>query len=301
MINSTHMPRSAVFLALFTIILWSFLAFLGSRLRHVPPFFLVGVALTFGGLVGVGKIRSWKVPWRTMLIGVGGIFGYHYLLFTAFQHAPVVEANLMNYLWPLLIVLLNPIYLPGNSLRPHHISGALMGLLGASLVITGGQLNLNIANLRGYLLAGSAAFVWASYSLLTKRVPVFSTAAVGGFCLLSGVLALSIYFSSAKGIPPLTLQDWLYLFVLGVGPMGLAFFTWDAALKRGDPRIIGALAYLTPLTSTALLVLLGGEAFSWVSIVAMLLIISGAFLGSWDLMRDLPIKSVFIHRKGIQE
>jgi drug/metabolite transporter (DMT)-like permease len=73
--------------------------------------------------------------------------------------------------------------------------------------------------------------------------------------------------------------------LLGVGPLGAAFFTWDAALKRGDPRIIGSLTYITPLTSTVVLVLVGGRSFTWVSALAMLLIISGALLGSLDLLR----------------
>jgi drug/metabolite transporter (DMT)-like permease len=79
-------------------------------------------------------------------------------------------------------------------------------------------------------------------------------------------------------------SDWIYLLMLGIGPLGAAFFSWDAALKRGDPRIIGSLAYLTPLTSTLVLVMVGGKAFSWISALAMLLIVAGALLGSLDLL-----------------
>ena len=67
--------------------------------------------------------------------------------------------------------------------------------------------------------------------------------------------------------------------------MGAAFFAWDASLKRGDPRIIGSLSYLTPLLSTAWLVLLAGRTLTWVSAMAMILIVSGAFIGSIDLFR----------------
>ncbi len=282
------MPRSSTLLAFFTIAMWSFLATLGAQLKHVPPFLLVGVALCVGGLIGLPKFRDWRVPWTTFAVGVYGLFGYHFLLFVAFQHAPAVEANLMNYLWPLLIVVLTPVILPGSRLRPHHILGAVIGLAGAGLIVTGGKLSLDAANLGGYLLAGGAAFVWSSYSLLTKRVPPFPTGAVGAFCLASGVLSLGVYAlgAAASGevyIP--TGLDWLYLALLGAGPMGLAFFTWDAALKRGDPRIIGSLAYLTPLTSTLLLVSIGGRAFTWISGVAMVLILAGAVIGSWELFR----------------
>jgi len=281
------MPLSATLFALASILLWSFLAFLSIRVNHAPPFLVVGIALCVSGLVSAIRIRDWRVPLTTFLVGVGGIFGYHFLYFSAFQHAPPIEVNLMNYLWPLLIVLLSPIFLRGFQLRPHHLIGATIGLCGASLIITGGQLSLDRANLTGYLLAASAALVWASYSLMTKRLPPFPTAAVGGFCLASGLLALLAFTlgDSSFQVSDLTYSDWLTLFLLGAGPMGTAFFTWDAALKRGDPRVIGSLTYLIPLTSTLILVVVAGRELSWVSALAMGLIVSGAVIGSLDLIR----------------
>jgi drug/metabolite transporter (DMT)-like permease len=218
---------------------------------------------------------------------VGGIFGYHFLYFSAFQHAPAVETNLMNYLWPLLIVVLSPLFLPRYRLQPHHVIGALAGLAGAGLIISGGELSLDTAHLKGYLLAAGAALTWASYSLMTKRLPPFPTGAVGVFCLVSGLLALGAYIMSQDSftLADLEGEDWVSLILLGAGPMGAAFFTWDAALKRGDPRIIGSLAYLTPLSSTLVLVVLGGRSLTWVSIAAMLLIVGGAAIGSYDLLR----------------
>ena len=288
------MSRSSILYAITTITLWSSLAYLGSRLNHLPPFLLVGIALGIGGLIGITRLRAWRVPIITLAVGIGGIFGYHFLLFTAFRYAPAVEANLINYLWPLLIVLLSPVFLPEHPLHSHHIWGALIGLAGASLIVTSGRFNLDVANLPGYLCAAGAAFVWASYSLMTKRLPTFPTAAVSGFCMFSGLLSLVIYslsVHSAIVMVGLTSQDWIYLTLLGAGPMGLAFLTWDAALKRGDPRIIGSLSYMTPLTSTLVLVVLGGRSFTWVSAVAMVLIFSGAIIGSLDFLRPLVLRN----------
>jgi drug/metabolite transporter (DMT)-like permease len=98
---------AALLFALVTIFLWSFLAFLGAHLRQVPPFLLVGLALSVSGLAGLVRVRDWRVPLPTLAVGVGGIFGYHFLYFSAFRHAPAVETNMINYLWPLLIVLLD--------------------------------------------------------------------------------------------------------------------------------------------------------------------------------------------------
>jgi drug/metabolite transporter (DMT)-like permease len=282
----------AVVLSLITILIWSTLAVLGSRLGHLPPFLSVGLALVVGGLVGLLRVKDWKVPFGTLAIGIGGIFGYHALLFTAFRFAPAVEVNLLQYLWPLLIVVLSPIYLPGYRLGFHHVAGSLLGLAGAALVITGGKLSLESANLPGYLLALGAALTWSSYSLLTKRVRPFPTGAVGGFCLASGLLSLGLFglgvAVSGDPVPALTVKDGILLLLLGLGPMGTAFYTWDAALKRGDSRVIGALAYLTPLLSTLNLVLWGGKRLSGISMAAMGLIVLGAIVGSLDLFRRQP-------------
>ena len=277
------MFTSSTLLAFLAIGLWSFLAFLGAQLGHVPPFLLVGIALCVCGVVSAFRFREWRVPLQTFAVGLGGIFGYHFLYFTAFQHAPAVEANLINYLWPLLIVLMSPLFLRDYPLRPQHLVGAGMGLLGAGLIVTGGSLQPDLANLNGYLYAAGAALAWSSYSLLTKRVPPFPTAAVGGFCLVSGLFSLGVYFLSGGSlgiVNGLTAADWINLVLLGAGPMGLAFFVWDAALKRGDPRVIGSLAYLTPMTSTLVLVVLGQRQLTGVALAAMGLIVGGALIGS---------------------
>jgi drug/metabolite transporter (DMT)-like permease len=281
---------AAAALALLSILVWSSLAFLNSRVNALPPFLSVGVALCVGGLVGLLRAREWRLPLRTFAVGVGGIFGYHALLFAAFRMAPSVEVNLINYLWPLLIVLLSPAFLRGFRLGPRHLAGAFLGLAGAALIVSGGRIGLDAAYLPGYLLAAAAAVAWACYSLLTKSLPPFPTGAVGGFCLASGLLSLGVYAAGraiAPGapVPVLTGLDWLYLFLLGLGPMGGAFYAWDAALKRGDPRVIGALSYLTPLLSTLNLVLLGGKRLSAVAGIAMSLIVAGAAIGSLDVIK----------------
>ncbi len=273
---------AATLLALSAIGLWGFLALLGSRVVKLPPLLVTGVALSVGGAIGLLRVRDWRVPVRTFCVGAGGIFGYHFLLFTAFRNAPTVEANLINYLWPLLIVVLSPVVLRGYGLRPRHILGVLAGLAGAGLIVTGGSISLDAVNLPGYLAAAAAALIWALYSLLTKRLPPFRSGAVGGFCLCSGLLALGVFLaeSGPGGFRAIQGPDWLFLLLLGLGPMGTAFFLWDASLKRGDPRVIGSLSYLTPLLSTLLLAAVGGKPFTAVSAAAMALIIAGAVIGS---------------------
>ena len=265
------------------IFLWASLASLATLLSNVPPFLLTGVGLIIGALVSLPALRSgitpWKIPVKTLLIGVYGLFGYHFMLFLALQTAPAVEANLVNYLWPLLIVLLSPIFTKSLSLNFRFVLAALSGFAGAVLAITSGGSGFGFSSIEvGYFFALAAAVIWATYSLATTKVPRFPTPAIGLFALVSGVLAIGAHFLFEPAAS-ISTADWLLLLVLGVGPLGGAFYLWDAALKIGDPRRIGLLAFLTPLLSTALLVVVSGNSLSRQLLVATGLIVGGALLG----------------------
>jgi drug/metabolite transporter (DMT)-like permease len=277
------LSRSTLY-ALGAIALWGSLAPLGFLLAHVPPFLLTGLGLLVGSLIALplsgGKPASLKVPLRTLALGVYGLFGFHFLLFIALRHAPPVQANLVNYLWPLGIVLMAPLFLPGMRLRGLHVVAALLGFAGAALAILGGRGNaLQGGFAWGYLPALASAFVWASYSLLTQRVPPFPSAAIGLFGLVSGGLSLACH-----GLlePSVTLSDtdWWLIVAMGLGPLGAAFYLWDAALKQGDARQIGVLSFITPLLSTLALLWVRQEAPSPSVLLAAAMIIGAAVLGS---------------------
>ena len=267
--------------ALGAIALWASLAALGVSLTHVPPFLLTGIALVIGSIPAWPLVLRnpalWRVPPRTLALGVYGLFAYHFLLFIALRHAPPVEANLVNYLWPLFIVVLAPVVLPGVALRLPHVLAAMLGFGGAALAIAGGR-ELSGTLAWGYLPALMSAFIWATYSLLTKRVAAFPTTAIGLFGLVSGVLSLLCH---ALLEPTVSLQarDWALLALLGLGPLGASFYLWDKALKLGDARHIGILSYLTPLASTALLIVVSGRPFSASIALATAMIISAAVIG----------------------
>jgi drug/metabolite transporter (DMT)-like permease len=270
--------------ALAAIALWGTLAPIGVLLSNVPPFLLTGLALLTGSLVALPLVRGrWadlRVPGRTLAVGVYGLFGFHFLLFMALRMAPPVQTNLVNYLWPLGMVVLAPLFLPRVRLHTRHVLAALLGFAGAALAMAGerGLLALDIAFHWGYVLALGSAFIWASYSLLTRRLPAFPTAAIGSFSAASGLLALLCH-ALFEPATTLTLRDGVLISLLGLGPLGGAFYLWDAALKRGDPRQIGLLAFITPVLSTILLLWTTGQPLTPQVGWAAALVVGAAVLG----------------------
>ena len=275
--------------------LWSSFALLATMMGPIPPFQATAVTFAVGTLVGMATTvaggRSVTAPLRqrpsAWLLGVTGLFGYHALYFVALRLAPPVEANLINYLWPLLIVLFSGL-LPGERLGRAQLAGAALGLAGTALVVTGGNgLSIQAANLPGYLAALGCAVTWAAYSVLSRLFGDVPTDAVSGFCLATSLLAAVCHLAFETWVPP-SAMDWVLLLVLGLGPLGAAFFLWDHGVKRGDIQVLGAISYATPLLSTLLLVASGRATPSLNVLAATVLIVGGAFLASRGLMRKNP-------------
>jgi drug/metabolite transporter (DMT)-like permease len=217
-------------------------------------------------------------------LGVGGLFGYHALFFFALRLAPPAEAQLVNYFWPLFIVLGSAL-LPNERLKPHHVIGALIALGGTVVLFFGrGGISFAGAYLPGFACAFGAAICWAVYSVLSRRFAAVPTDAVAGFCLATAVLAALFHMAFETTQWPQTLGQWLAVLALGIGPVGAAFYVWDIGMKRGDIRILGVASYLAPLLSTGYLVLAGYATASVSLGVAAALIAGGGLIAAKDLM-----------------
>ncbi|MDI5984045.1 EamA family transporter [Halomonas sp. M4R5S39] len=267
-----------------TVLNWALLATLTQLAGPVPPFLLTALAFAIAfacfavwlGLRGESLVAPLRQPPAVWALGVGGLFGYHALYFVAQQNAPPANAGLISYLWPLLIVIFVAL-LPGERLKAIHLVGALLGFAGAALLV-GGDVDVGGSTL-GYVAAFACAFVWSGYSVLSRATRSVPTAAVGGFCLATALLAALCHLLFEPSRWPQGI-GWLGVIGLGLGPVGSAFFTWDLGVKHGDLRLLGLLAYFTPLLSTLVLIAAGYATASPLLALAAILITLGMLVGS---------------------
>lgn len=284
------MKTKATLIGFTAILMWSFLALMTAASGTMPPFQLSAITFAIGSLPGIllfiarpARLKELRQPPKVWLAGVGGLFGYHFLYFTALRNAPAVEAGLIAYLWPLFIVVGSAL-LPGEKLGWHHIVGALAGLAGTVLIIGKNGFAFDPAYSLGYFTAFLCAFTWAGYSLISRKFEKVSTDVVTGFCLATSILSLFCHLALETTVWPATASQWAAVVGLGLLPVGLAFYVWDYGVKNGDIQILGASSYAAPLLSTLILIIFGFGELSVRIGLSCLLITGGAVLAARDMV-----------------
>jgi drug/metabolite transporter (DMT)-like permease len=271
--------------------MWALLALLTDASGDVPPFQLSAMCFAVGTMVGFAartlesrREGSEKIPLKVWLFGIGGLFGYHFFYFTALRNAPAVEASLIAYLWPLLIVLGSAL-MPGERLGWHHVAGALLGLAGTFLIVTkGGGLTFDSQYAFGYAMAAVCAFLWSAYSLLSRGFPAVPTSTVTWFCAATALLSALCHLALERTVWPEDAAEWLAVLALGLMPVGAAFYAWDHGVKHGNIQVLGAASYAAPLISTLVLIVAGYAKPTWQLLAACLLITAGAALAAKNML-----------------
>lgn len=281
------MTRSkATAIGFIAVLLWALLALLTVGSAPTPPLLLNAICFSIGGTLGLiwtirsgglGQLRA--VSWKVYAFGSLGLFGYHALYFSALRLAPAAEAGLIAYLWPLMIVLFSGL-LPGERLRPGHMIGALLGFAGAAAIITGGSGGFQAEFLPGYLLAFLCALTWSGYSVLSRLMGAAPTSSVAVFCIVTAIASWGLHFALEDTLWPQGTMGWASALLLGLGPVGLAFYVWDIGVKQGDIQMLGTSSYAAPLLSTLVLVLAGVADPSWALALAAALITAGAAIAA---------------------
>ncbi len=277
--------------------LWAWLAALTVLSGKIPPFQLTALSFTGGTLVGILYARFTRqplavmreIPWQAYALGIYGLLGYHVCYFMALRLAPPLEASLINYLWPLLIVVMAgalPARVGGQRLRWQHLLGAALGFAGTALILVQGRDRPDFSGaISGYACAIAAGLIWSSYSVASRLFRDVSSLSVIGSCAGTAIGAALFHVWLETWVWPASASEWLAIVALGLGPLGLAFYWWDAGMKHGDLLRLGLASYATPLLSTLALALLGLGRLTPALALAALFVTAGAAVASLPARR----------------
>lgn len=267
---------------LIAILMWGMLAVFSTFTREIPPFQLLVICFSISFLLIVIKRLIQQKPVLTpssmtktqWLVHTLCLFGFHFCYFMAIRFAPPIEVSLIGYLWPLLL----GIYVAPQGLRLFALAGGLLGFAGSVfLVLSGGSLSADAQYLPGYLLAFTCALIWSGYSWFLSRSHS-DVEDIGWVSLLVAVLSLFAHLGLEQTQITWTASELFNALLLGLGPIGGAFYLWDIGMKNGNQSLLASISFATPVISAIALYAAGISPLSTAVIVAISLILSGALI-----------------------
>ena len=253
-----------------------------GNMQIVAASSLFGFAFLFAVCLFTGRLkllRGMRAKELLILSGVGllGTFVYHLLLYSGIAYLSASQAIIINYLWPIMIVLFACLILK-EPLTGRKLLAIGLSFLGVAVVTAGGDLlHVEPQTLLGALFCVLAAVSYGLYSVLNKRLHVDELLAMTVFYGASALL--SLVWIALRGdwftpdLPQLAGLAWM-----GVFTYAIAYITWALAIDRGDTAKIANTAYITPFLTLVWTSLLLREPFSLWSVLGLLLILAGVFI-----------------------
>jgi len=278
----------ATFLGVIAIFMWGGLAILGSYTVDIPPFQLLFLCFSLSTiLMFIKRIKTRQAlltkPCLSLsqwLIGIVGLFGFHFCYFIALKNAPAIEVSMISYLWPVLFVL----FISSKENFLFSLIGSLVGFIGIGFVIAGNEaISLSQEYIIGYSLAACCAFIWSFYSWFQSKAKN-SVDDIGWLSMAVALLSLFVHTQFETSHWNFTAQQWLGILLLGIGPVGGAFYLWDIGLKKGNRKLLASLSYCAPLISAVILSLAGLNTWSINILISLFFILLGALISSGNLL-----------------
>ena len=273
-------PRTWTCVGLLAIPLWATWPALSLQTREVPPLECITIAFSVAcialsrlqpSLAGT-RSASWS-SWIPALAFAGGASGSAVLFLLATHYIPAAEANLILYLWPVMVVALGAA-LRVFRLRLRHVVGIALGFTATAMLMGGGRLSLSYTGIALALLGGLS---WALYCVfrLKWRGPTGPVLA-RGFAISAALCAILHLLVEPSVIP--SMGSAAATMIIGIVPAAFANLAWDEGFRRGDSHLLAVMAYATPFCSMLLLAALGLESLSGALLVGGLLIVIAGVL-----------------------
>jgi drug/metabolite transporter (DMT)-like permease len=277
----------AIGYGLLTVALWSTVASaFNLTLRYVTPFELLFFSSLFatamlGALVLAtvrrGEFRDWTPRdfRRSALLGLLNPACYYLLLFEAYDRLPAQEALLLNFAWPVVLVLLS-VPLLRQRIHPLAIASLLLSFCGVVVVATRGDVaSLRLGDAPGVAFALASTVVWAVYWIFASDDARDSVNRL--FCNFAfGMGYLVVYAAFVQGIGLPSPRGLLGTVYIAAFEMAVAFVLWLSALKLArNTAQVGSLVFLTPFLSLLVIHFVVGEELHRSTLLGLVLIVGG--------------------------
>lgn len=224
------------------------------------------------------KELSKKDYLHSAMLGFLNPFLYYVILLNAYSILKAQEAVTLNFIWPIMLVLLS-IPLLHQRIKLRSILAIIISFIGVFIIATKGDiLGFRFTSTVGVLLAVSSAVIWALfwiYNVKDKRdeaVGLFLNFTFGSvYIFLSMLLFAKVEIPNLKGI--------LGAAYIGLCEMGITFLIWLKALKlSGTTANVASLVYLAPFLSLVVISFAVGEKIFFSTIIGLIFIIGGIIL-----------------------
>ncbi len=281
--------KKAYLLALIAVFFWSTAGSVFSiTLKYLNPYqlLLYSSLVSFVALFATLFIRNGfdfksflarKHVLSSALLGFLNPFLYYVILFWAYALLPAQEAMVLNYLWPIVLVLLS-IAILKQRIGWLSVVAIVISFAGTAIIAFRGKIGAPIANPTGFLLATGSSIIWALYWILNMkdvRQPADKLTLNFAFGTLY-ILILTLLISSPLPQKAIGITGAIYV---GLFEMGFTFLLWLNALKFSDTTAkVSNLIFISPFLSLLLIHIFVGEPILPSTFVGVFLIIGGVMM-----------------------
>ncbi|MGM9614908.1 MAG: DMT family transporter [Oscillospiraceae bacterium] len=272
-----------------TVLIWATMAaMVKGLLTEIPQLETLSVsgAFAFAFLLLVNiqkgnlkKFRQFALKDFAAMAGLGfiGLFLYSALYYYGLSQLSSQEACILNYLWPIMLVLFSAILLR-EKLTPVKIAAMLCSFVGVILLTSGSGASPDGNRLLGIVSCILAAVCYGLFSVLNKKADYDQDITMMVIWLTVAVCAALLGAVTETWVP-ITGGQWLGILWLGVVIDAVAYLLWALALKGTDnTAAIANLAYLTPFLSLIVSAVFLHEKLYARTVIALLFIVGGILL-----------------------
>ncbi len=264
--------------------LWAMWPSLALRTAPLPPLETLALAFACGwisfsalhmhaGEATPGSTAGSRQEWLPALVYAAALSGGDLCFLLALHRIPAAQANLLSYLWPVMLVVLGAAA-GAFRLGLRQLAGLAMGFAGATILIWDGHVVLSAGGIALALLSGGLWAAYCVFRLVWKR-PAGNLLARG--CGVSALLCACLHLLLEPTIVP-SATNLVAISIAGFFALGLGNFLWDLGFRRGDGHLLAVMSYATPLCSALLLAALGSALLTWNLLFGGLVIVSAGLL-----------------------